>query len=190
MAHVIIICRVKSGKKMFKDCIKPHSICMRLVLSTQEEFSLKRAHYGHSPVIIFLPFSVSASCPLQSISHAPKQNDHVGHFFARRFFAFQIFVPHSSSRFYFVSRFPVPSFSSIVYTSTVFFSFAHFWYVLGMLIFSSLHFIWLILKIRYYSKLFLRPCDFRFIFHPFRYLLFLISCRGFFATMFFLFNHI
>ena len=35
---------------MFNDCIKPHSICMRLVLSTQEEFSLKRAHYGHSPL--------------------------------------------------------------------------------------------------------------------------------------------
>ena len=50
MAHVIIKCRVTFGKKMFNDCIKPHSICMRLVLSTQEEFSLKRAHYGHSPL--------------------------------------------------------------------------------------------------------------------------------------------
>ena len=50
MAHVIIKCRVTFGKEMFNDCIKPHSICMRLVLSTQEEFSLKRAHYGHSPL--------------------------------------------------------------------------------------------------------------------------------------------
>ena len=50
MAHVIIKCRVTFGKKMFNDCIKPHSICMRLVLSTQEEFSLKRAHYGHCPL--------------------------------------------------------------------------------------------------------------------------------------------
>ena len=50
MAHVIIKCRVTFGKKMFNDCIKRHSICMRLVLSTQEEFSLKRAHYGHSPL--------------------------------------------------------------------------------------------------------------------------------------------
>ena len=51
MAHVIIKCRVTFGKKkMFIDCIKPHFICMRLVLSTQEEFSLKRAHYGHSPL--------------------------------------------------------------------------------------------------------------------------------------------
>ena len=47
MAHVVIKCRVTFGRKMFNDCIKPHSICMRLVLSTQEEFSLKRAHYGH-----------------------------------------------------------------------------------------------------------------------------------------------
>ena len=38
---------------MFNDCSKPHSICMRLVLSTQEEFSLKRAHYGHSPLRAF-----------------------------------------------------------------------------------------------------------------------------------------
>ena len=53
MAHVIIKCRVTFGKEMFNDCIKPHSICMRLVLSTQEEFSLKRAHYGHSPLICF-----------------------------------------------------------------------------------------------------------------------------------------
>ena len=50
MAHVIIKCRVTFGKKMFNDCIKPHSICMQLVLSTQEEFSLKRAHYGHFPL--------------------------------------------------------------------------------------------------------------------------------------------
>ena len=50
MAHVIIKCRETFGKEMFNDCIKPHSICMRLVLSTQEEFSLKRAHYGHSPL--------------------------------------------------------------------------------------------------------------------------------------------
>ena len=55
MAHVIIKCRVTLGKKMLNDCIKPHSICMWLVLSTQEEFSLKRAHYGHSPLNI-LPF--------------------------------------------------------------------------------------------------------------------------------------
>ena len=50
MVHVIIKCRVKFRRKMFNDCIKPHSICMRLVLSTQEEFLLKRAHYGHSPL--------------------------------------------------------------------------------------------------------------------------------------------
>ena len=52
MAHVIIKCGVTFGKKMFSDCIKPHSICMRLVLSTQEEFSLKWAHYGHSPLVV------------------------------------------------------------------------------------------------------------------------------------------
>ena len=40
MAH-LIKCRVRFGKKMFNDCIKPHSICMWLVLSKQEEFSLK-----------------------------------------------------------------------------------------------------------------------------------------------------
>ena len=50
MVHVIIKCRVTFRRKMFNDCIKPHSICMRLVLSTQEEFLLKRAHYGHSPL--------------------------------------------------------------------------------------------------------------------------------------------
>ena len=55
MAHVIIKCRVTFGRKMFNDCIKPHSICMRLVLSTQEEFSLKRAHYGHSPLLGSVP---------------------------------------------------------------------------------------------------------------------------------------
>ena len=31
---------------MFNDCIKPHSICMRLLLSTQEEFSLKLKRWG------------------------------------------------------------------------------------------------------------------------------------------------
>ena len=41
MAHVIIKCRVTFGKKKFNDSIKPHSIGMGLVLSTQEEFSLK-----------------------------------------------------------------------------------------------------------------------------------------------------
>ena len=54
MARVIIKCRVTFGRKMFNDCIKPHSICMRLALSTQEEFSLKRAHYGHSPLCMYV----------------------------------------------------------------------------------------------------------------------------------------
>ena len=54
MAHVIIKCRVTFDRKMFIDCFKPHSICMRLVLSTQEEFSLKRAHYGHSPLCMWV----------------------------------------------------------------------------------------------------------------------------------------
>ena len=52
MPHVIIKCRVTFGRKMFNDCNKPRSICMRLVLSTQEGFSLKRAHYGYSPLPI------------------------------------------------------------------------------------------------------------------------------------------
>ena len=39
MTHAIIKCRVTFGKKMFDYCIKP-LFCTRLVLSTQEEFSL------------------------------------------------------------------------------------------------------------------------------------------------------
>ena len=56
MAHVIIKCRVKFGKKMFNDCIKPHYISMRLVLSTQEEFSLNPRPAGgaqRAPPVVF-----------------------------------------------------------------------------------------------------------------------------------------
>ena len=40
---------------MFNDFSKQHYICIRPVLSTHEEFSLKWAHYGYSPLPITEP---------------------------------------------------------------------------------------------------------------------------------------